>query len=425
MNGTGTQTPLDGLVQPLGGLVGRLVPAAHMPGEPNFSITIARLGGSGSEPTGAGASPDPTVSRLRAVAEALERYASCLRDDRQLLRASARELGDEALDLDTVARLSREELAHPRAPIRAPDPAAPIGWVRGVRLNDGQLAWVPAAMVYQLSDPYAGAERFWVPISTGCAAHTSYEAALVGALCEAAERDATAVTWLQKLALPRIDLDMETPELDEHLRRNRMGGDHLRTVFFDATTDLRIPTVFGVQVSPHNTRLATMVACSTDPDPAVAVTKTIRELASTRLALIHGGEPPESLNDFNDVAHGAVYMGHVERAHAFKFLLDSPRRVQLSQLPRVPGETARATLASLLERFSAAGMTAYAVDLTTDEAIRVGMCVVRVIVPELQPLSFVYRARYLGHPRLYEAPRRMGYPVHAEADLNPWPQPFA
>jgi len=51
--------------------------------------------------------------------------------------------------------------------------------------------------------------------------------------------------------------------------------------------------------------------------------------------------------------------------------------------------------------------------------------VVRVIIPGLQPLSFHYRARYLGHPRLYEAPALMGYPVLREEDLNGWPQPFA
>ena len=35
------------------------------------------------------------------------------------------------------------------------------------------------------------------------------------------------------------------------------------------------------------------------------------------------------------------------------------------------------------------------------------------------------RARFLGHPRLYEAPARMGYPTRSEAELNAWPQAFA
>jgi ribosomal protein S12 methylthiotransferase accessory factor len=47
------------------------------------------------------------------------------------------------------------------------------------------------------------------------------------------------------------------------------------------------------------------------------------------------------------------------------------------------------------------------------------------VIPGLQPVGFDYRARYLGHQRLYDAPKQMGYPVYAEEDLNPWPQPFA
>ncbi len=66
-----------------------------------------------------------------------------------------------------------------------------------------------------------------------------------------------------------------------------------------------------------------------------------------------------------------------------------------------------------------------AVDLTTDEARQAGATVVRVAVPRLMPLSFVHRARYLGHPRLYEAPRAMGHPVLDEDEITRLPQPFA
>ena len=66
-----------------------------------------------------------------------------------------------------------------------------------------------------------------------------------------------------------------------------------------------------------------------------------------------------------------------------------------------------------------------AVDITTDEARQVGMHVVKVLVPEAMPLSFVHSARYLGTPRLYQAPSAMGLAVHDEASINPEFQPFA
>ena len=79
----------------------------------------------------------------------------------------------------------------------------------------------------------------------------------------------------------------------------------------------------------------------------------------------------------------------------------------------------------VLERFRRKGLDVYVVDLSTDEALRSGVRVVRVLVPGLQPFSFQYRAQYKGHRRLYDAPKEMGYPVHDEDQLNTWPQPFA
>jgi ribosomal protein S12 methylthiotransferase accessory factor len=78
----------------------------------------------------------------------------------------------------------------------------------------------------------------------------------------------------------------------------------------------------------------------------------------------------------------------------------------------------------LVNRLATLDIEAFVVDLTTDEARAVGMKVVRVVVPALQPLTFRVRARYLAHPRLFKAPDRMGYPVHPEDDLNSLPQPF-
>jgi ribosomal protein S12 methylthiotransferase accessory factor len=50
---------------------------------------------------------------------------------------------------------------------------------------------------------------------------------------------------------------------------------------------------------------------------------------------------------------------------------------------------------------------------------------VRVVIPGLMPMSSIHRARFLGHPRLYEYPKAAGFGALTEADINPYPQPFA
>ena len=69
-------------------------------------------------------------------------------------------------------------------------------------------------------------------------------------------------------------------------------------------------------------------------------------------------------------------------------------------------------------------MDAIALDLTTAELREAGLWAVRVVVPELMPISFVHRARFLGTPRLYRYAESKGRPL-TEEEINPNPLPFA
>jgi ribosomal protein S12 methylthiotransferase accessory factor len=427
------------LVSPLGGLIGQVVRLESQPGDAPFPVSVAMLGdvtqvlpevrrATGGVSTrhqldGAGGDIDPDRARTISVAEALERYSSCVYDSRQFIWATAAELGADALDLDTLPRCSDTELAHPKCPVIAPDRSAPIRWVRGFSLMTGRLCWVPAMLVYLHIPARSGGERFNLPISTGCATHRTPVEALRNAICEVVERDAISLTWLQRFALPRIELDVVDADLSGFLElaAERNSAVHL----FDATTDIGIPTIYGLDVVPDHPACTTVVMCATDLDPRRAVAKVLREAASGRIALSANRSTPDNPDDFVTAYDGATYMGRPEHLGAFDFLIDSTARRRLSELPVLATGDPVAELRLLLDRLDRLGYEAFAVDLTTDEARRVGMHVVRVVIPGLQPLSFSHRARYLAHPRLYAAPAALGYPVHAEPDLNPWPQPFA
>jgi ribosomal protein S12 methylthiotransferase accessory factor len=389
---------------------------------PELRLAIERESNTGLD--GAGSDFDPAVARWKSVAEALERYSSCTYSPQQFRWATAAELGDEAIDLDTCPTISAAESADPQCFVVPPDKHAPMRWVRGVALSDGRLRWIPAMMVY-LHLPYASrGERFTLPISTGCAAHTDLYEAVARGLSEVVERDSIAISWLQQLGLPQIELDEVSPALEPFLRPGR-NSPHVRTYLFDATTDLGIPTIYSVEQSPHHSTVRTVVMAATDTDVEAAIGKVLREAASGRIALRYRKPNLTEPKDFVSVHDGALYMGAPDRAHAFDFLTRSDRRVKLSQLPRHRLTTSRERLEFILARLSAAGHEAYVVDLTTDEAERSGVWVVKAIVPGLQPLSFVHRAQFRGHRRLYDAPAAMGHAVHPESDLNPWPQPFA
>ncbi|ATO27678.1 hypothetical protein RA13_06220 [Bacillus atrophaeus] len=432
---------LEKLVQPLGGFINRVSSLPTYPGEPDFPIQVASTGdisqslphiaylnpgrSMSGDMDGAGGSLHEKDSRIKAIAEALERYSSCVYSEDQFIWATAEELGSKALDLTKIPVCSEAELSHPRCPVNKPLFNSPLRWVKGMSLHTQEETWIPAIMTYLHLPAMSQGERFWLPISTGCAAHTSYEQALINAICEVIERDAISLTWYQELPLPHIVFD-ETPdqEMTEFLNRTYKNG-NIKQYLFNGTTDLGIPTIYSLQLTPYNKKLAALIMCATDLNPKKAINKVMREAASSRIAMMAERPAPNDIDDFFNVFHGATYMGKPERLHAYDFLVQSPNRSNLSEFKNLELENAGENLAFLLDRLEEKGLEAFAVDLTTDEAIRADMRVVRVVIPGLQPLSFSYRCRFLGHPRLYEGTKAMGYPVKPESEINSWPQPFA
>lgn len=397
----------------------------------NLKMTFPYVGGGNSDSFGnqnlggAGSDLDPELAWVRAVVEGAERYATIAWDPDDFVVASAAELGSEALDLSAIPRCSDREYADPKCPLRRTRVTEPMRWVRGYSLVSGRFKLVPAIMTHLYVKPWPS-ERFWLPISTGVAAHTHLAQALVSALCETIERDATALTWLARLPLRRIARPDPMPATVAPLFE-RLDESNVEQHFFDATTDLGVPTIFSVQISEGHPSCELFVSCATALDPMEACVKTIREAAPARNVMSIGRSIPEDTADFFDLTHGAVYYGRGDHRSDFDFLLKGDSVLSLDTMARdsLRGGSEERQLAFLVSRLRSRGWEAVAVDLTTDELRDVGLWVVRVVVPQAMPVSFVHRARYLGTPRLYEYPRRFGIEGLDEQRINPGPMPFA
>jgi ribosomal protein S12 methylthiotransferase accessory factor len=266
-------------------------------------------------------------------------------------------------------------------------------------------------------------ERFWFPISTGCAAHFDINTALFNAVCELIERDAIAMTWLKQLQLPRIAFDEIPSELRNYGSHYLADSSPIHFEFYDATLDLGVPTVYGLRIASPSARARTLVGCATASDIETAICKVFRDLVSLSTAFRNPRPYPEDISDFRQIMHGAAYMASSERESAFDFLRSNGLRHQLSETRVIYPKVS--DLMDLINRLRRDNMKAYALDLTTDEAASVGLHVVRVVIPALQPLSFHHIARFLGHSRLHTNTLPVLSSFPGKFDVNPLPQPFA
>jgi ribosomal protein S12 methylthiotransferase accessory factor len=120
------------------------------------------------------------------------------------------------------------------------------------------------------------------------------------------------------------------------------------------------------------------------------------------------------------------YYADPQRAAAADFLVASPERVSVADVPPLEGKTAGERIETLCARVVTAGSSAYAVDVTSPDVAELGLAVAKVVAPELCALDVDHDARFLGARRLYRGAAELGLAPAALADgaVNPEPHPF-
>jgi ribosomal protein S12 methylthiotransferase accessory factor len=264
--------------------------------------------------------------------------------------------------------LSRNSLFHPMLTQR---------WVWAEDLADpGAQVAVPSVMVSleRHRHPRSSVLPFSFS-SNGLNSGNTKSEALVGALYEVIERDATTcskVAWNAGAPMRRVDLGTATsPDIATLVEATAAAG--IEVVVVDATVDTAVPTFNAYLADLRNPGIGVYHGYGTHLDPQVAVIRAICEAAQGRLVFIAGSR---------DDSFRHKRRLHSAYAQANEFLTALPAQVDLADFPdescdtfQADGEVLRAKLAAIgIERV-------LAVDLTHPD---VGVDVMRVIVPGLE-----------------------------------------
>lgn len=401
------------LVHPRTGLVKALGEVASEPGEaplPLYSAVVSRrlpsrlgLAGAPADLLGTGVARERVVAQVRAVGEAVERYALATTAGAGLVRATSRELGSRALRPEDLVLLTDEERArHPRAARLEPDVA--ISWREGARLRTGETVLVPASLVHN-GLAWSPAERFTTSFPSGSACATSLTEAVARALGEAMERDALAIAWRRRAPLARIRVErVRDGDFLALLEATTRAGREV--ALFETTNDVGYPafTALLVDRSGRGPALAQGTGAGFDPEAAAlrALEEAVHMRARYRLLK----------REARDAGNAAFRWWPVESLRDLAFLLDVPedRDLPRGRAPARPRERLDASLA-LLAR---AGLDPLAVDATPADVRGLGLHVAAVIVPGLAPKASS-GLLHAGTPRLSR-----GRPL---AEL--WDAPFA
>ena len=258
----------------------------------------------------------------------------------------------------------------------------PIPWVLGHDLITGQSTWVPYELVHaDFRAPAPPGSGCFVASTNGLASGNDLTEAIVHAVCEVIERDATTL-WelsdpLQDQSMAR-DLRLDPPLCAVPvLERFEAAG--VEVYVWDVTTDIGIPVV-------HCMAIAEVDADGADPEfgsgchPSgeVALLRALTEAAQARVTTITGARDDLPASDYHPrIRHRRRVAGDRLRRR-----FDPPQGLHVvnhasrfldQDLDWIIGQLRAAELDELV-----------VVDLSCDD---VGMAVVRVIVPGLETLT--------------------------------------
>ncbi|HSP73131.1 MAG TPA: YcaO-like family protein [Gaiellaceae bacterium] len=383
----------------------------------------ARVIGTGLEHVGVtgGGGRAPAAAAAAAVGEAVERYSATYLPADRIVRATAAELGDEAVAPERFALFAEAQYREPGFPFVPFDRQTRVPWVLGCDLRDGRPAWLPAELVF-LGDQ-GSSSRIGYATSNGAACAPDAATATARGLYELVERDAFMLVWRNRLSLPL--LEWRGHRKLQELEARYFAPTGLAYAAVDLSRVHGVPSVLGV-VRARRGPGALGVGAGTAATVTAAWWKALSEAFSThaaarRIAVLEPGIPaPDAVNAFHDHIR---YHASAEGARAAAFLDASRDRVDIRDVPPLPRD---GEIVALRDRIERAGSSAYAVDVTAPDVRRLGLHVVKTVAPELCALDVSHRARFLGGRRILCAAAELGLlprPLRLE-ELNPDPHPF-
>jgi ribosomal protein S12 methylthiotransferase accessory factor len=373
----------------------------------------------------------PERATMKAVGESIERYCSAFYDEDEFVFGTYEDLPGSALRPEDFALFSALQYSQPDFPFAPFTRQTPVRWTPGHSLLHDCATWAPASWVYIPYERAPGEPPLKDLISTGLACGPTYANALLKALGEVVERDAYTIVWQNRLPRPHIDLE----RVDDPLIRRFVEVFQRLTIQVHAvllTLDIPIPVILVVMTRSDGPPW-TIVASGADLSPRRALLLALEEAGLALIgmgryaAAAHDYQPAPDYSDVTTLTqHGLAHAVDSRLRSSSSFLTSPTEVVRLDDLRDVTTGNPVDDLRTALNAIRPLAADVVGVDVTTPDINEAGFKVVRVIVPNLQPMDMNHRRPHLGGRRLYEAPWKLGLTdkPRDESDMNPAPHPF-
>lgn len=358
-------------------------------------------------------------ARLKAICEMIERHCLSI-VDKNITIESYSNL-KHALDPFSIAGVAQQD----KNKSFSYNKETKFAWVKGTSLTKMMNVWLPAQLVYV---PYYRKEPIIRhPITTGAASGTSYSAAIYRGLCEIIERDAFMITYLNKLPRCLINIssikNKNIKTLDKAFRRY-----NLERYSFDITTDIKVPVILTILIDRTGIGPSVSLGMKCSFNVEDALLGSMEEAQQTRpwvreemQRYIMNKKIPAKYRYFLE---RGFFWYNTNMIKNLNFLIKTKNKISINKMKSIKFKNSNQRLKHIINIMNKYEICV--VDITTKKLKKIGFRVIKVIVPELQPLYLIEKNKYWGGERLYEVPKILRYRKNNSTynKLNKTPHPF-
>ena len=354
---------------------------------------------------GLGINANRKYALLGAFGEAVERYCLSYIDDSSIIKTSYSNLPSEerpqTFGLYSKGQYEKNrEFVNPRS--------SSIEWIRCSALynKDKPFIWWPASLVFVPSDSIT---RVAETTSTGTSAALSRNRSIRSGLLEVLERDALAISFLNRL--PVIDVELQSLPASETIFVQKISQ-RFKVRIMRILTGSFAPVYCSIIWKGSGRNIHFGIGGGCDFNSELAIRKSLIEALFT----FHYSKDVMDLR--------------VERPASIKALYEHFLFYQRDNFPLLPFESLgvekfRRTYLSfpaVVNRLENAGLSAYCVDLTTRDVRSFGWHVTKVVVPGMCDINPNHNLAREGCARLKTVPRSLG--LKSSDDFYSLPHPF-
>ncbi len=352
---------------------------------------------------GFGSSINEIEAKFYAMAEAIERYCTLKEKKEEYIRGSYLDLKPNAVDPLLFLSFTDKQLKNAEFERFRFDENTIFNWIPVKSLFDDSEYLIPAQLIYANYDHDKWKEpviRF--PTSTGAACGSTVQNAITTGLREVIERDNYLINLWNGLAPSQINLS-EIESVRELLNEIKQKG--IEVYCLDLSLDFIeiVAGIFLVDQSGNGPALCVGLSCGEDMEDEIG--NALREAYSvylSRKTLFF--EAKNSKFPANTESEWAAFKNvsnwnSSEYLEKIKYFLKGP--IKSLKEKTIYEESDIKTL-------KRKGYHGFYVDISDEKVRNAGLCVVKVIVPELLATSNFEEFPYKRNRRIYEVPVEQG-----------------